>query len=116
MTVRAGRLEHKVGIYKVVTTYDESNTPVKSYELKKYAWANVRANTAQEKMKHGREEMATVVYTLEMRYDSTLHVTDQIKFNNYMMDIQSIAPRGRLNRENMQVHCEVIDVNSVVGE
>lgn len=112
--MRAGRLNHKVEIHRMTETQDDTGQPVKVYTLWKYAWANVQAVTGAEKMKSGREELASVMYNLDIRFNDELRITDRIKFNGYLMDIQSMAPRGRMNRESVNVTCEVLEVNELV--
>lgn len=114
MSIRAGRLNHKVEIYQQTTTTDNTGQPVKTFTSKGYAWAAVRSMTGSEKANSGREEMATIIYAFELRYSGTLTVTDKIKYNGYMWDIQSLAPRGRMNRDTIEVIAECLEVSTIV--
>lgn len=115
MSIRAGRLNRKVDIYRqVIVTDDYGDSASTTLELRGSAWASVRASTGTEKMQFGREESATIMYSLEIRFNKDIEVTDQILFNGYYMNIVSIAPRGRLNRETVEVYCEVLEVSKLV--
>jgi len=115
MSIRAGRLNRKVEVFKQVTiTDDYGDASSTTLQSKGFAWASVKAINGSEKMQYGREEVASIMYSLEIRFNKDIEVTDKILYNGYYMDIVSIAPRGRLQREVVEVMCEIIDVSKLV--
>jgi len=114
MSIPAGKLDRKVEIFECVETADETGQPVKTYTSKGFAWASVRPVGTSEKMRSGREELAIMLYVMQLRYKATLSVKDKIKYNGYLCDIQSIGAKGRLDRETVEVMLEVLEPTTLV--
>jgi head-tail adaptor len=130
MGVHAGRLNRLVEIYEVEEhldstgaakldeagfpiAMDETGFPSKKLNLKGKAWANVSPVRGNEKMRHGRAEMATMLYNFKIRFQN-LKASNVIKHDGAYWEIQSLAPMGRLNREVVEVLAEQIDMGNIV--
>lgn len=112
--VRAGSLDRKLEVYKLVTVQDDAGQEVKSLTLDFYAWGRVNYIRGKEKMQYGREEIQIELATFKVRFTSRLTATHKFKFNGNYWDIQSMAPMGRLNREFIEAMCEHMDVSKIV--
>lgn len=113
--VRAGDLDQYVEIQPVTITGDTSSgEPEKTWldEQHFYAWAEVRAIRGKEKFVAGRE-MASVMYEFKFQYDEQIKVSDRISWNDYLFDIQDVAPIGDRNQECLIVMAEQLEVTKV---
>lgn len=115
MPIRAGRLDRKVEIFEnVISTDANTGEQLKTRVSKGFAWAAVRAINTKERMQSGRAELAANAYEVEIRFNN-LSVTDELLYDGYYLNIQSMSPRGRRNRETVNLMCEVLEPNNLVA-
>ena len=113
--IRAGALDRRVEILKLASTIDAvSGEAVKSYSRRAFTWANIRSIGGYEKMRSGREDLATKMNLFRIRYRADIETTDIIVFNGAHWGVQSLAPGGRRNREWIEVMAEQVDMKELI--
>lgn len=112
--IRAGTLNRKIEFYKPNISTDNSGQQINTYVLDFFAMAAVNPVRSVERMRHGREEMATLLYRFKIHFTPRLKVTHRVKFNGDFFDVQGFAPMGTMNRRFIEFVGELIDASQIV--
>ncbi|MEF2912994.1 MAG: phage head closure protein [Succinivibrio sp.] len=89
MLIQAGTLSTKIQIYKRAVNTVKGISSV-SYSYYKDKWCDWRQLTSKELMRNGMEYTIDV-YTVRIRYDSTVTTADQVKLKGRTYNIKSVV-------------------------
>lgn len=109
---RAGTFTETLAFWRPIVTADAEGQPVKDYQFLGEEWGDVIPVSGAERMKHGREEMATSYYRIKVRYNSTVKVTDKIRWNGLEIDIVQLMGSGRRGRDYLDIIGEILESKS----
>lgn len=112
--IKAGALNRKIDFYIPTSAVDYTGQEVKTFALDFSAMSDVRPIRGRERMQHGREEMATLLYSFRIHFTPRLTVNHRVLFNGDYFDIQSFSPMGSLNRRMIEFVGELIDASKIV--
>lgn len=103
----AGTLDRLCTIKKVEQAVNDWGDPLQpTVTTLGQAWGKVLHVKGYEKMKSGRDIAASMVQII-MRYRDDVLPTYLVEVENLTYDIKSVVPFGRMNREGMELFCEI---------
>lgn len=112
--IQSGRLNRKIDFYRQVSTKSRTGQMVHTYTFDFSAMSAVYPMRGNERTKHEREEMATMLFKFKTYFNPRVSVTHKIKFDGNFFDIQGFAPMGSMNRRVIEFTGELIDASKVV--
>ena len=103
MSVRAGRLRHRVAIQSQSTTLDDYGEATGSWSTGDTVWAAVEPVSGSER-DIGEGKAGIVSHRVVMRYNSSVSPKKRLLFGSRVLNIDSVINVDELN-ERMSLFC-----------
>lgn len=101
--MNAGRFDEPVELWSYSVDQNEYGEPIKTWTKYADAWAKVDAISGSELVQAEKREHQQLFY-FTLRYDPSITVYDQIKYNGFMHKIVTITELSR--RMYLKLYCE----------
>lgn len=104
--MRAGRLHHRIQVWKRHTIEDDNGNQKESFQLfRDQVPAYVRYQRGADVIKAGQAINLFDIY-VEIRRDDTINTLDRLSFDNKFFDIQQLSPNCR--RDGFEIFAKVV--------
>lgn len=90
-TLKAGRLRHKIGIYRLQDVDDGKGAYVRDWSKITDVWAEVIGQGGRESL-IDRSVQGIATYRVTIRWRSDIRTNDQIRYRGRNLNIRSIEP------------------------
>jgi SPP1 family predicted phage head-tail adaptor len=101
--MNAGRFDELVELWSYTVENNSYGEPIKTWSKYEDAWARVEAISGSEIVSADKREHQQL-YNITIRYNSSVSVYDQIKYNGIMHKIMTITEIDR--KMYLRLYCE----------
>lgn len=108
MSVRAGRLRHRITLERLTNSDDEYGEPTSSYEVYGSFWAAVESLSGRE-LWQAQQVKATTTHRVTMRYVTGVAPGMRVIHKARTLEIDSVVDVGERTRELQLMCTEVTD-------
>ncbi|WP_035724641.1 phage head closure protein [Fodinicurvata fenggangensis] len=100
--MRAGKLDRRITIERLVTGTDPYGAPTETWQTLASVWAQVLQESGQEFFAADAIQAERRV-VFRIRYRDDLAMTDRVTYGDWQHDIHEIRELGR--RDGLELHC-----------